>query len=163
MRFNSILTGVVLTLAVQKALKSEIAVKAKDKADLEKVKGYILVKIENFIFGKDNVATGGLPFDKNNPNWNEDSAFNASFLNSQQNYFNDLLKARGYVFLNQVYEALGFPATQQGAVAGWTKDDTIYFIYGGNIEPLNTGEQDIVLYFNAKDNILDALPKQAAA
>ena len=41
------------------------------------------------------------------------------YLVSQQNQFNDRLRSRGVVFLNEVYEALGFPPTSIGAVTGW--------------------------------------------
>jgi hypothetical protein len=58
-------------------------------------------------------------FDESNPNYQKDRQLNKAFLISQQNYFNDVLVIRGHVFLNEVYEALGFPHTQEGSIVGW--------------------------------------------
>ena len=33
--------------------------------------------------------------------------FNQIFIQQQENYFNDVLKVRGYVYLNTIYEMLG--------------------------------------------------------
>ena len=45
-------------------------------------------------------------------------------LRSIENYFNCELNARGVVFLNDVYKALGLPITKEGALVGWIKDYT---------------------------------------
>lgn len=46
-------------------------------------------------------------FDRNNPNWSKDEGFNLLFLRAQELYLNDLAKLRGYLYYNQIYEALG--------------------------------------------------------
>lgn len=46
-------------------------------------------------------------FDRNNPNWSTNEGFNSMFLLAQERYLHDLLKARGYLYFNQIYEALG--------------------------------------------------------
>ncbi len=40
-------------------------------------------------------------FDEGSPNWEKDSDYNLMFLRAEQNYANDRLKARGYLFLNE--------------------------------------------------------------
>ena len=52
----------------------------------------------------------------------DDPETNLTFLRAQMAYANDLLKRRGYVFLNEVYEMLGFPKTKAGQVVGWVYD-----------------------------------------
>jgi flagellar hook-associated protein FlgK len=58
-------------------------------------------------------------FDESNIQFRKDRLMNKAFLLSIQNYMNDVLTIRGHVFLNEVYEALGFPHTKEGAIVGW--------------------------------------------
>lgn len=77
------------------------------------------------------------------------------FLKCQQNYANDLLKFRGIVFLNEVYEMLGFPRTQEGQVLGWHYD--IKNPIGDNYIDFGLCEasetSDIVLDFNVDGKV----------
>lgn len=54
--------------------------------------------------------------------WDKQPEYNIVFLRAQQNYLNDRLKARGHLFLNEVYDALGLERSQPGAVVGWLSD-----------------------------------------
>lgn len=47
------------------------------------------------------------------------SLYNPIFLRTQQAYMNDLLKSRGHLVLNDVYDALGLPRTKEGMIVGW--------------------------------------------
>jgi hypothetical protein len=57
-------------------------------------------------------------------NWRsvEYEEYNWLFLRNQQNWCNDMLRARGYVTLNEVYACLGLAQTSAGAVVGWVYD-----------------------------------------
>ena len=62
-------------------------------------------------------------FDEGCPSWNKDPAYNKLFLKMHQDYANDLLKSRGHLFLNEVYDMLGIPRTREGACVGWIYDE----------------------------------------
>ena len=62
-------------------------------------------------------------FDESNVNWSKDQKANLMFLKYQQTYATDLLKKKGTVFLNEVYEMLGIPRRQEGCVVGWHYDE----------------------------------------
>ncbi len=51
--------------------------------------------------------------------WDPSPEYNEMLLTAQQAYFNMKLQKNGYVFLNDVYEALGFEATSYGQIVGW--------------------------------------------
>lgn len=71
-------------------------------------------------------------FDETSREWTKTPEFNLAYLTRTQSYMNDLLIARGHVFLNEVYDRLGFERTGAGAVVGWVVgskngDNTIDF------------------------------------
>ena len=61
-------------------------------------------------------------FDEGSPNWDKRSGYNLMFLRSIQAQMNNKLHAEGYVFLNEVYEALGIKRTSEGQQVGWVLD-----------------------------------------
>jgi hypothetical protein len=60
-------------------------------------------------------------FDENNPNWTKTPEYNNFFLNQMERWANDQLDSYGYLFLNDVYKALGMERTQAGQIVGWKK------------------------------------------
>lgn len=58
-------------------------------------------------------------FDESNPNWEKSAESNRFFLQSVENRCNFILRNRGYLFLNEVYRALGMEETQAGQFFGW--------------------------------------------
>jgi hypothetical protein len=58
-------------------------------------------------------------FDDANRNFERTNEFNHIFLQVQQRYLNQMLQARGHMFLNDVYDHLGFERTRSGAILGW--------------------------------------------
>lgn len=61
-------------------------------------------------------------FDETSPNWSKTPEYNLMFLRAQQEYANHRLQSRGYLFLNEVLEALGLPWSQMGQMVGWKLD-----------------------------------------
>ena len=61
-------------------------------------------------------------FDESSVNWRRDANLNSFFLNVAQAQANDMLKIRGHLFLNEVYDILGIPRSDAGAITGWVDD-----------------------------------------
>ena len=101
--------------------------------------------------------------------WTKDPELNLAFLKKQQNYADDRLKARGYLFLNEVYDILGIPRTKAGQVVGWIYDEehpigdnfVDFGIFNADIEKtrdfVNGYERSIILDFNVDGPILDRM------
>jgi hypothetical protein len=76
-----------------------------------------------------------------------------------------MLQARGHVFLNEVYDALGIPRSQAGAVVGWVRGQGDGYIDFGlfNSENdrardfVNGYERSILLDFNVNGVIYDLI------
>ena len=100
-----------------------------------------------------------------NSNWKPKNEYNLSFLRGQQRYATDLLVIKGRIFLNDVYEMLGFPRTKEGQVIGWVYDKnneygTSYVDFGIDSMDddemsycLNDPRAEILLDFNVTGNV----------
>jgi hypothetical protein len=94
-------------------------------------------------------------FDDSSPNWVDDQEQNEMFLMLQQNFFNYKLEASGYVFLNDVLQALGLQTTRMGQTHGWA-------LFMGNsavidFRPVFLVNGDVTLQFQTQGDILDAV------
>lgn len=104
-------------------------------------------------------------FDDGCTGWTKDPEYNKMFLINQQRYANDLLKSKGVVVLNEIYDMLGAPRTKAGMVVGWrydeknpTGDNYIDFgIFDINREAtrnfVNGYERTILLDFNVDGDV----------
>lgn len=105
-------------------------------------------------------------FDETSTQWTRNAALNKMNLTAWQNWANDLLNARGHIFLNEVYDMLGFPRTKEGCVVGWVKqgsgDGYVDFgMYNVQREKardfVNGVEYSILLDFNVDGPIFDKI------
>jgi hypothetical protein len=106
-------------------------------------------------------------FDPTSTSWNKNPDYNFVFLRSQQNWANDLLKIRGHVFLNEVYDMLGLERSKAGSVVGWIligdyRDNYIDFgLFDGDDQAardfVNGREGSVLLDFNVDGVIWDKL------
>lgn len=108
-------------------------------------------------------------FDEACAGWTKDAEYNLMYLRKQQDWFNELLKSRGHVFLNEVYDALGFPRSKAGQAVGWIYDEKKpvgdnyidFGIYNINSEAnrnfVNGYERSIWLDFNVDGPILELI------
>lgn len=90
-------------------------------------------------------------FDSSNPNWDKNPTFSMMWLRGQQNILNDILHTRGHVFLNEVYDALGFEHTPQGAVLGWIDGGDDNYIDFGLYDPK---KENVRRFVNGVDNVI---------
>lgn len=108
-------------------------------------------------------------FDDGCTGWTKDPEYNLMFLKNQQRYANDLLKSRGHLFLNEVYDMLGIPRTKAGQVVGWIYDEEypngdnfvdfgIYDLYNEKARDFVNGyEKTILLDFNVDGDIMNLI------
>lgn len=106
-------------------------------------------------------------FDCGNKGWCKDPEANLAFLKLQQNYANDKLKTKGYLFLNDVYKMLGFPETKAGQCVGWVYDNPngdgfvdfgLYELSNPRTNDFVNGfERSVILNFNVDGPILDLM------
>ena len=93
-------------------------------------------------------------FDPTNELWTKEIGMNMYTLKHQQKYMYDLLMTRGYLFLNEALDMLGFSRTKNGQLVGWIYKEgiaanDIYIIYphgnNGSLYMLNFNPQGIIL------------------
>lgn len=68
--------------------------------------------------------------------WDRSDDITELNIHAQLNYMNDILRTRGYLFLSDVYDALGIPRTPASQVVGWLwkKGDGDHYVSFGDIE-----------------------------
>ena len=98
-------------------------------------------------------------FDDNCKNWTKDQKYNVMFLKKIEQYCNELLRARGWLFLRDVYEYIGIPISKASCLVGWIYeehnkigDNFVKFIYDKN-----DSSSGIIIDFNVDGNIIDRL------
>lgn len=105
-------------------------------------------------------------FDYTCHGWSKYAYKNKLFLLYQQNYANNLLKLRGYLFLNEVYDMLGMSRTNAGQRVGWVYDPENpvgdnYVDFGifddRNVDFVNESKTSVLLEFNVDGDILKYL------
>lgn len=107
-------------------------------------------------------------FDESSRYWEKNGEYNMMFLRAQQSRANDMLRSRGFLFLNEVYRMLGIKETIAGQSVGWVYDESGSSI-GDNYVDFNIMELDmeaqenpdeepervIILDFNVDGSIMD--------
>lgn len=117
----------------------------------------------------DNISEYARFFDATSSNFEKDQEYNMMFLRRQQDYANEMLKSRGHLFLNEVYDLLDIPRSRAGQVVGWvynkngnTNGDN-YVDFGlyrndqGTRRFVNGLEYNILLDFNVDGVIYDMI------
>jgi hypothetical protein len=116
-----------------------------EEVDIVDEKGKLHTEIR---VGPDTPSMYARFFDPLSDCWDKNPEYNLIFLQCQQRYVNDMLIARGHVFLNEVYDKLGLDRTKAGSVVGWiVSDDNDNYIDFG----VFTGENQTRSFVNGRD------------
>lgn len=107
-------------------------------------------------------------FDEASRYWERNGEYNLMFLRAQQQRANDMLRSRGFLFLNEVYRMLGIQETVAGQCVGWVYDRSEstmgdnYVDFGimeidreAQENPDEEPERVIILDFNVDGNIMN--------
>lgn len=116
-------------------------------------------KSGRYPYGPDNITVW---FDEGCVGWGKDPQYNKMYLQHQQQHLNDLLRSRGHLYLNEVFDVLGIPRTKFGQVSGWVyEDENSYADFGlyseSNKDFINGKTADALLDFNVDGLIIDRI------
>ncbi|MET0785760.1 MAG: DUF6353 family protein [Paenisporosarcina sp.] len=124
-----------------------------EKGELEEIK----------VFDPNRVSAYARFFDEYSQYWERDPEVNKLYVQCQQNFANDLLQARGHVFLNEVYDMLGIERSSAGQSVGWVIGDdgdnyvNFHIFEAYNSAFVNGHERSILLDFNVDGVIWDKI------
>lgn len=106
--------------------------------------------------------------DEGCPLWDENPEFTLWSLRAAETTANHLLEVRRFLFLNDVYDILGFERTKEGAIVGWIYDPAVihkidFGIYDFR-DPqkskfLDGSEPNVIIDFNVDGVIVNNMPK----
>lgn len=154
---------------VEKEIRYNIRAEEIEHTTIDEEENEVVVKEEVKTMDPNLYSDYAKFFDESNVNWNRNPEYNLMFLKSQQQYANDLLKSRGRLFLNEVYDMIGIDRTKAGQVVGWVYDEEnpigdnfvdfgIYDMSKDRVRAFVNGyEPNILLDFNVDGNVWDAM------
>ena len=106
-------------------------------------------------------------FDCGSIKWTKNAEANLFTLKQLERYADEMLEARGHLFLNEVYDLLDIPRTQAGTVVGWIIEPGVphekvsFGLYDLDDEAkrrfVNGYEENILLDFNVDGIIYDKI------
>lgn len=124
-RYNAMVSAYNAAVASRDAYKAKLEKFAKDQG-IENLDDILAKEQADAPEVMSNLPTNffeyAIDFDSRNPNWKHDYELNHYFIEANERYFNERLRTRGYVLLNEVYEALGAEPTKEGSIIGWVFD-----------------------------------------
>lgn len=154
---------------LDKELKYGIKAKEIEEVSVDEKGKEVSTKSTIEVMDPNSYSPYSIIFDDGNTGWDPDPELTKYFLIQQQNWANDRLKAKGHLFLNEVYDMLGAKRTKAGAQVGWVYDEKnpvgdnyvdfgIFDIYNPKSRDFVNGyEKVIVLDFNVDGVILDLI------
>ncbi len=153
---------------IDKELRYNIKAKEFEVSETDE-KGKTTTKKEVVNIADGEVSDYARFFDELCPDYEKDAEFNLMYLRKQQEWANEVLRSRGHLFLNEVYDSLGIPRSKAGNIVGWIYDEkkpngdnyVDFGIYNinrpSNREFVNGYEKSILLDFNVDGDILNLI------
>lgn len=89
--------------------------------------------------------------------WDDEAELNQLFLLNIEQRVNRQLKCYGHVFLNEVYDLLGYKHTPLGAVMGWVYEKGKEISFGLTEEYFKNPTVDVPLHFNIDGVIVNKI------
>lgn len=111
-------------------------------------------------------------FDAGNEGWDPNPEMTLFYLRCIESQANNLLQSRGHLFLNDVYDLLGYPRTRMGQFVGWIDnpndpkrhchvDFGLYDVHDRLKSAFVNGyEQNVILEFNVDGVIVNDIPDE---
>jgi hypothetical protein len=89
--------------------------------------------------------------------WSPNGDYNMTNLVLKNGWANENLRAKGFLFLNDVYEELGFPKTKAGQMVGWKwqGDGDNYVSFGPEVDAVLNKMPGYLAYRDGKSILLD--------
>jgi len=120
------------------------------------------VKVKVLTDGEHVASPFRFKYDSTNENWTGFNDENLFRLQVAQNMYNDLLRARGHIFLRDVLNTLGIKDTPASAITGWIYDPDNPEHPGDNFIEFNVRDYQsehgyILLDFNVDGTIFDKI------
>lgn len=141
----------------------ELRFDCEDREIVEETKNGPKTKIVKVSNGKSPYA---VLFDEKSTMWSKGPMNNQLTVRCQQTFANDILHARGHLFLNEVKDMLGLPRTPEGQLVGWVVnkggDNFVDFgVLEGDlfsaVRFVNGDERSIWLDFNVDGIVYDLI------
>lgn len=162
---------------VDRELKHGITYETVEEKRIDEATGSEVVDTKQIavVSGEDRQASSiySRYFDESSAYWKNDPETNLYLLKMKEKDANLLLRQRGVLFLNEVYDMLDIPRTKAGQKVGWryyaNPEDNKYgdnkVSFGitniarrGNRDFVNGYQSNVLLDFNVDGSIIDALP-----
>lgn len=89
--------------------------------------------------------------------WSPNAEYNATNLVLKNSWANERLKAQGFLFLNDVYDELGFPRTKAGQIVGWLWNGAgdNYVSFGKSVDAIINKMPGYLAYRDGSPILLD--------
>lgn len=107
------------------------------------------VPVENIPYTAKSIY--GRFFDESCNDWDKSPELNMMTLQGMESIANTMLQTRGHLFLNEVYDMIGFERTPAGAVVGWVVGNGDNYVDFGLY---NKEDRDVRRFVNGVENVI---------